>query len=102
MSEFAKAPWKYETTEYDPVNGTWYRIADEQGLLIAVCMHSEANARLIAAAPEMYKLLKDCVRVERPGNYIPAFLELKDKARELLARIDGEKHEELHEVEAQE
>ena len=50
----------------------------------------KANARLIAAAPEMYELLKVCAKTETPGNYIPAFLDLKDKARELLARIDVE------------
>lgn len=47
-----------------------------------------ANARLIAAAPKMYELLKLCVKTEKPANYIPVFLDLKDKARELLALID--------------
>lgn len=49
--------------------------------------HSWANARLIAAAPEMYELLKVCAKTEEPSNYVPAFLEIKYKARELLARI---------------
>ena len=50
------------------------------------------NPRLFAAAPEMYELLKICAKTEKPGNYVSAFLDLKDKARELLARIDVEEY----------
>lgn len=57
MSEFTKGKW------------TGDRIEEEA-----------ANARLIAAAPEMYE-------------YFSAFLGLKDKARELLACIDGDSQE---------
>ena len=88
MSEFTKGKWSIDrdgsaifsdsedcyVAELSPAN------SDEQVV---------ANARLIAAAPEMYELLKICAKTEEPASYIPAFLDLKDKARELLARIDG-------------
>ena len=54
----------------------------------------EANARLIAAAPEMYELLKEVAEVLRTRNnydYIEGDLfSLMTEAEELLARIDGE------------
>ena len=43
---------------------------------------------IITVPEEMYELVKDLARTEKPGDYIPRFLELKDKARELLKRID--------------
>ena len=46
---------------------------------------TQANARLIAAAPEMYKLLKVWVNVQVQ----PTLREAQNTARELLARIDG-------------
>jgi hypothetical protein len=50
-----------------------------------------ANARLIAAAPEMFELLRrmacDCVCEEANGN---ARIDLRGMADALLARIDGE------------
>ena len=48
------------------------------------------DVRLMSFALEMYRLLIRCARTEQPSNYIPAFLELKDEAIELLASIDGE------------
>ena len=45
----------------------------------------KANARLIAAAPEMYKLLQSVLK------YKPDFVwDVVFNAQELLARIDGE------------
>lgn len=43
------------------------------------------TARLIAAAPEMYELLKEVAQCE--GDYVA---DTVFKAQELLARIDGE------------
>ena len=84
--------------------GKWYvdsagvvRCDDEYDRSIAYLITSEAtkelddaNASLIVAAPDMYELLKVCAKTETPSTYIQAFLNLKDKARELLERIDGE------------
>ena len=50
---------------------------------------ADANARLIAAAPEMYAFLKDCVE----ALYMNACPKLKRRALELLASIDGEEAE---------
>ena len=44
-----------------------------------------ANARLIAAAPEMYELLEVWVKVQAQ----PTLMEARARAQELLARIDG-------------
>ena len=46
----------------------------------------KANARLIAAAPEMYELMKVWVQVQAQ----PTLRNAQDKAQELLARIDGD------------
>lgn len=47
----------------------------------------KANARLIAAAPEMYELLTSFVHQGTYDSFITAIL--RNKAYELLARIDG-------------
>ncbi len=95
MSEFTKGKWVYDEPfgvifSYE----TCAVIANVQGAGTGSCFCStqegQANARLIAAAPEMYELLKVCAKTEEPGNYVSAFLDLKDKARELLAHIDVE------------
>ena len=49
----------------------------------------EANARLIAAAPEMYELLKFYIYKCEHEEYTPIYKE----AVELFNRIDGEKYE---------
>ena len=54
----------------------------EEGI-IAV---QDANARLIAAAPEMYELLEVWVNIQAQ----PTLKEARKRASELLARIDGE------------
>ena len=53
---------------------------------------TEANARLIAAAPEMYKLLK-IVGFGSCDDCMP----MLDAARKLLARIDGKEENTAHE-----
>ncbi len=45
----------------------------------------EANARLIAKAPELYEALRDCL----PGKG-EKFYAWHDRARALLAEIDGD------------
>ena len=47
----------------------------------------EANARLIAAAPEMYETLELCAKVLYGHNEFA----VAQKVHNLLARIDGEK-----------
>ena len=56
---------------------------------------AEANARLIAAAPEMYRLLQNFCYPEEP--YDTRKVELSNKVWELLRRIDGEEEITAHE-----
>ena len=86
MTKFTQGEWTY-----DPKNG----IVHNDGKLIAEVAgaggsnyrheRGETNARLIAAAPKMYRLLKAV------ANYKPDFVwDVVFNAQELLARIDGE------------
>ncbi len=62
-----------------------------------------SNAKLIAAAPEMYKIL-DGLICKLKANGADEWEEIDEAIQEierLIERIDGEEHEELHEVEAQ-
>ena len=54
---------------------------------------SMANARLIAAAPEMYELLKEELIPTSDYGGILSFSR-ENKVKELLARIDGEEEDE--------
>ena len=83
MSEFTSGKW-----EADVLYGDHF-VVFANSHMIADCFSSEANARLIAAAPEMYKLLK------LVANYKPDFVwDVVHHAQDLLARIDGEEAEE--------
>ena len=76
MSEFTQGKWK--VVYYEP---DFVAIVDEDNEPIQL---TEANARLIAAAPDMYKLLK-VVGFGSCDDCMP----MLDAARKLLARIDG-------------
>ena len=66
---------------------TWGVFAVNEGERkpVADCLE-ETDARLIAAAPEMYELLKVWTQIRAE----PTLKEARDTARKLLARIDGE------------
>ena len=79
MSKFTAGKW-----EVDEIYGDHYVVFAEGLHTVADCFGNEANTRLIAAAPEIYKLLKSV------ANYKPDFvLDVVFHAQELLARIDG-------------
>ena len=87
MSEFTKGKW-----EYDDAHGCIHHdgrlIAEVAGGGGANYRHAagQANARLIAAAPEMYELLRKCAEdLEFVG-----LLSLSNECSNLLARIDGQ------------
>lgn len=80
MSNFTKGEWKYEKGD-----GNYWTIQSVQAEQIGDCIN-EANARLIAAAPEMYEILKRIDTAQ--DNYEVAAAESEISA--LLARIDGE------------
>lgn len=98
MSKFTNGTWSVGISEkYGP-----YVYADDGDAIIAVirnCGHisesnakdavCQANARLIAAAPELYKLLKEELIPTSDYGGILSFSR-EAKLRELFARIDGE------------
>ncbi len=58
MSEHTKGPWEWSTGDPDLNNyGVYSNVAKER--IAEVLNQSSANARLIAAAPDLLALLKD-------------------------------------------
>ena len=89
MSKFTSGKWEY--SEYVPegitLNGREYLIqADGEDVALA---RTEANARLIAAAPELYKMLKEELIPTSDYGGILSFAR-EAKVRKLLTYIDGE------------
>ena len=83
MSEFTKGEWEYWKNEKYPF---WYvGIKGTKRYLATV--DNEANARLTAAAPEMYEELIFAMAALRDGNV--SAKRRADKIEALLDRIDG-------------
>ena len=89
MSNFSNGEWKCTPHGYliagKKLIGEIYEVSR---MYISDDQHAEAdaNARLIAAAPQMYKLLKNFARCKNDVG----IWSLKLYAEKLLARIDGE------------
>ena len=91
MSEFTQGEWVYD----EPFgviysDATNMVIANVPGAGTGSCFcltpEGQANARLIAAAPEMYRLLDECVdELGATG--------LSEECYELLNRIDGKEEQ---------
>jgi len=80
---FTPGPW-YTYQSHKDVNR---HIACKDGNSIAKEVH-HANARLIAAAPEMYEVLSELLdTLEMSKGY--GFDEEYEKLREVLAKVDG-------------
>lgn len=90
MSNFTKGKWIVKegarTNEY-----AIFALRENDFDFIADCRSRKADARLIAAAPEMYRLLQNFCYPEEPYDTRKA--ELSNKVWELLRRIDGEEAE---------
>lgn len=88
MSKFTPGPWKIGAP---PPNGE-QTIGAQQGLMVAVAttgsgVPTEANARLIAAAPDLLEALIDAVcALECCGKDYPA----AEKARAAIAKARGD------------
>ena len=89
MSNFTEGEWK--------VNKHYGCIYSGETLIARVANFSEnastpeteANARLIAAAPELYEMLREeLIPISDYGGLLS--LSRADKVHKLLARIDGE------------
>ena len=86
MSEFTKGEWEYGKDEKYPY---WY-VGKTGTTRYLATVDKEANARLIAAAPEMYELLSDCAAFLKDcGDCSPIAYQLRLRIEELLDRIDG-------------
>ena len=85
MSKFTSGKWEIHDTKP-------YMIKAPGSPFLALAV-SLSDARLIAAAPEMYELLKVWVNVQAQ----PTLRVAQARARQLLSRIDGDA-----DVEAQE
>ena len=72
-------------TVYAPKEGFIVGTQDEEGRYGAI--ESEANARLIAAAPDLLALAERIARLPEHGHY----LALIDEARAAIAKATGEK-----------
>lgn len=80
MSDFTPGKW-----EVDVLYGDHFMVFANDHV-VADCFGSEANAQLIAAAPEMYEFLREYVT----SPYANAHRASKQKALYILACIDGE------------
>ena len=85
MSKYTPGPWGIAPPLF---NGDTI-FAPARAEVVAVGVLNHADARLIAAAPEMYEAIKGLIgedsRIDTAEALLDAFLELKI----LIARIDG-------------
>ncbi|MBQ4430543.1 MAG: hypothetical protein II877_03490 [Synergistaceae bacterium] len=106
MSDFTKGKWSYSMYMKRGILSVIRLETDSKklGILCGLKDENEANARLIAVAPEMHKLLEEFCKIhdmkahsKREDNS-PAFMMALmaedgavNMARQLLACIDGKK-----------
>jgi len=91
MSKFTPGPWLI--TEQDPpeIHGN-----DERRTVVCITTAPRSNewnmadARLIAAAPEMYEALQLALDTDHMDEDDPRFVASRNRIRALLARIDGD------------
>ncbi len=84
----------YNCWDYDPETKKVYDLEAEHGLVLAdIYPYDDADdiGRLMAAAPEMYRLLQNFVYPEEPIT--TRTLNLSNRVWELLRYIDGEETE---------
>lgn len=92
--EHTKGPWNVQLAQpydehefevsYDTEDSLTYPIADVRGKLESG--DAEANANLIASAPDLYEALKSLACVCRDVSYTHSEL---NKARQALAKAEG-------------
>ena len=106
MSEFTKGPWTvgsrvaygWDVYQNDDVL-TWVGVVHDGSLLEdnATDNEAEANARLIAAAPDMYEALRELVNSECSffnsaieSDHLFDFIEWRDRAILAIRKATGE------------
>ena len=98
MSKFTKGTWRYDgPMEWaGTANERRYEIVTEDGefIIAVVPGNIEADARLIAAAPEMYELLYEALQELKGYEPIENMIStVYPDIEELLARVDGEENQ---------
>lgn len=91
MNAHTPGPWEAERVDQG-VGARWFNIRGGRGRLLAIEIASAANARLIAAAPEMLAMLKDAVCyacARRHGDVLGEACAACRPVRAVLSRIDG-------------
>jgi hypothetical protein len=84
------APWRYEATSGFDYGSTQYWVPG-----VCVNIDREADARLIASAPELLEALKDVLgelkkyELVGAGGYIPKTSRLIEKATQAIAKAEG-------------
>jgi hypothetical protein len=100
MNEHTPGPWTYKLDNDSPVNFE-ITTAHAPTSIVSGCgccdspwVSSEADARLIAAAPELLEALEEIVKeyYENPDNGRTLRWAI-DGAKEAIAKAKGEKHE---------
>ena len=90
MPEFTKGKWWIAPPIFDgdaifaPPS-----VEGRQGEVVAMGIMNNADARLIAKAPEMYKLIDRLVGSDAPVNTAAELFVIYAEMKMLLARIDG-------------
>ncbi len=94
MSEFTSGEWKYLEwpMSFTDGNEQWYLVGSPERA-VGFIRHEE-DAKLVAAAPELYELVKEELIPTSDYGGILSFSR-EAKIKKLLARIEGEeaKHE---------
>ena len=89
MSKFSQGKWRCEWDDNKYIWGANDEVIGE--LYFTTPEETKANARLIAAAPEMYQKLKSAVSYcSYAEEFSPAAKIVAKSIKELLARIDGD------------
>ena len=81
-------PWEV----FDSHTGLWVMDSAEQGAICKLewCLEAEANARLIAAAPEMLVALKQLIGYMDAGNWADMRIDgIKHAARAAIDKVEG-------------
>lgn len=98
-AQFTPGPWKAVPDKSRNMY-TWY-VEGAKGVvptiarlsLIDACEEIESNARLIAAAPAMYAIIKDMREAFYVKGTRKALLEVMERSKNVLAQAEGRHHE---------
>jgi len=90
MSKYTPGPWKAHPTGLARSGLPEYQIHwSDIGECVAEVVHGDADARLIAAAPELYAALEAIIAWEQSEDG-PFAWEVLDQAKAALAKARGE------------